>query len=129
MTLSTSFDTSATWRPASMASRQCRAPASGLPVASTSTSKGRSMTTVRSAAAMWSPAAQAAVASCAVAQSRMRRGSTPTDRSASAASSASRSTLTRARIIGTRSPCARKLRPKLPAPTMQVSTGGRVAAK
>jgi hypothetical protein len=59
----------------------------------------------------------------------MRRGSTPTERSALAATCASRSTLTRAFIIGTRKPCARKLRPKPPVPTMQVSMGGRAAAK
>jgi hypothetical protein len=99
-----------------------RAAAVGRPVASTITSKGRSATMASSPAAMKSSSSQAALASAAEAQTRIRCGSIPAARNAEAARSASTSTAMRARISGTRWPCDRKLWPKPPAPTRHVST-------
>ena len=70
-TLSASFETSATWRLASIASRLWRVAASGLPVASARSWKGRAMTVSSRPAATQRPASQAARASAGVSQSAM----------------------------------------------------------
>ena len=101
-TTSASLLTMTTWRPDSIASTAWRTAASGWPVASTTTSIGRSSTTARSLAAMWSPAAQAERASAAVLQMRTRRASMPTSRKTRAAVCASTSMATRALMRGTR---------------------------
>ena len=76
-TLSTSLETSTRCRPASTAMRAWRAPASGWPVASTTTSTGSSMTAARSDAATARPASQAAFASAPSGTPRSRADRSP----------------------------------------------------
>lgn len=106
-TLSASFETSATWRLASIAARLCRVAASGLPVASTRSRKGSSITMSRLAAATHLPLSQAARAAAAVSQRVTSEAAKPAAAKARPAASAVMSTAIRALMSRVRRDCAR----------------------